>query len=161
MGFCAKKVIAALAVSIVIVGGLSCLCFAGERAGISVSDKEIVEKLIALQEGQKAVDKRFDDLNKRIDDLNKRIDDLNKRIDDLRAEIKSDIGDLRGLLYVILTGMMALIGFVLWDRRTALSPVINRTREIEEREILILRAMKDFALKEPKMAEVLKSLGML
>ena len=62
-----------------------------------ITDKEIVERLTRLEEGQKTLSKRIDDLdaklNKRIDDTNKRIDDLgaklNKRIDDLRAEMNS------------------------------------------------------------------------
>ena len=60
-----------------------------------ITDREIVERLTRLEEGQKTLSKRIDDLdaklNKRIDDTNKRIDDLgaklNKRIDDLRAEM--------------------------------------------------------------------------
>jgi hypothetical protein len=43
--------------------------------------------------------------------VNQRIDSLEKRID-----------DLRGLIYVILAGIIALIGFIIWDRRTALAP---------------------------------------
>jgi len=45
------------------------------------------------------------------------------RLDDVSNELKGDIGDLKSLVYVILAGIIALIGFVIWDRRTALSPV--------------------------------------
>ena len=48
------------------------------------------EMLIRLDEGQKAINNRIDDVNKRIDDL-------------------------RNLIYVVLAGIFALIGFVLWD----------------------------------------------
>lgn len=34
-----------------------------------ISDREIVERLTRLEEGQKALDKRFDDMNKRFDML--------------------------------------------------------------------------------------------
>jgi uncharacterized protein YlxW (UPF0749 family) len=44
-----------------------------------ITDREIVERLTRLEEGQKA-------LNKRIGDLNKRFDDVNRRFDDLRAD---------------------------------------------------------------------------
>ena len=92
-------------------------------------DEEIIERLIRLEEGQKALNYRFDDVNRRIDDF-------------------------KGLLYVILAGMFALVGFVIWDRRTALAPAVGRTRILEN-------ALKEFAKKEPKMAEVLKHLGIM
>jgi len=47
------------------------------------------------------------------------------------------------------------------DRRTALSPVIRKTKELEQRDDLTIRALKEYALKEPKLAEVLKGLGLL
>ncbi len=67
------------------------------------------EMLIRLDEGQKAINNRIDDVNKRIDDL-------------------------RNLIYVVLAGIFALIGFVLWDRRTTLAPAVRKNRELEERE---------------------------
>jgi len=44
---------------------------------------------------------------------------------------------------VILAGIIALIGFVIWDRRTVLSPVIRKTKELEERDDLTLRIIKE------------------
>ena len=114
---------------------------------LTISDREIIERLTRLEEGQKAI--------------NNRIDDVNRMIDDLRSELKGDIQDLRGLMYVVLGGMIALIGFVIWDRRSALSPVITRTRELEEDRDITLKVLKEYAQKEPKLAEVMKSLRLL
>jgi len=141
-----KKASVIMVLFLLIAVGLSTFTFAAEGS-LSLSDKEIIEKLARLEEGQKG--------------LNKRIDDVNKRIDDVRNELKEDIGDLKSLVYLILAGIIALIGFVIWDRRTALSPVISKTKELEERDDLTLRILKEYALKEPKMAEVLKSLKLL
>ena len=106
-----------------------------------ISDREIIEALTELKAGQKALNERIDDINKRIGDINKRIDDvsnslnkridvvessINKRIDDLKDEIKA----LRELSYVVIGGIFILIGFVIWDRRSAISPVIKRSREL-------------------------------
>ncbi|MFV1977379.1 MAG: coiled-coil domain-containing protein [Candidatus Scalindua sp.] len=90
------------------------------------------ERIIRLEEGQKALNQRIDDINKRFDDVNKRIDDTNKRIDDLREEIR----DLKTFMLwgfgILFGGMGILIGFVIWDRRTAIAPVAGKTRELEE-----------------------------
>jgi len=60
-----------------------------------ISDKEIIERLTKLEEGQKElrkeVNKNFKILNTRIDDLDKK---LNSRIDDLDKKLNSRINDL-------------------------------------------------------------------
>ena len=88
----------------------------------------------------------------------------------IRLEIKQDEGfkatnqridDLRDLVYIVIGGMLGLIGFVLWDRRSALAPAIRKNKELEEREDRLEKILKEYALKEPKLAEVLKSVGLL
>ncbi len=125
---------------------------------------DIRERLIRLEEGQKALNQRLNDFDKRIDSLEKRIDSLEKRIDSFEKRIDSlekRIDHIVNLIYVVLVGMFTLVGFVLWDRRSALAPAIRRTRDIEEREERLERAIKEYALKNPDMKEILKSLGLL
>ncbi|MEK7275214.1 MAG: hypothetical protein AAB110_08150 [Candidatus Desantisbacteria bacterium] len=119
-----------------------------------VSNKEVMDgitdmkiQIARLEETLKAIDKRIDDVNKRIDDVNKRIDDL------------------RGLTYVVLSGIIALIGFVLWDRRTAIAPVVRKAKELEqgfeEERVTLRKVLKGYAMVEPRFAEVLRTAGML
>ena len=61
-------------------------------------------------------------------------------------------------LLLILSG---LIGFVIWDRRTALAPAIRKNKELEEREELIEKALKEYARENPKFAAILKGLGII
>ena len=56
------------------------------------------------------------------------------RLDEGQKAINNRIDDLRNLIYVVLAGIFALIGFVLWDRRTTLAPAVRKNRELEERE---------------------------
>lgn len=152
-----KRHIGSLFLSVVFMVGFVDYGFTADGE-LLITGKEIIVKLAKLEEGQNG-------LNKRIDDLSLRVQEgqgaLNRRIDDLRSEVKGDISDLRNLAYVILAGIIALIGFVIWDRRTALSPVIRKARELEERNDLTVRVLKEYARNEPKMAEVLRSLGLL
>ena len=98
------------------------------------------DRLIRVEEGLKAV--------------NQRIDDTNKRIDELRDFMLWSFG-------ILFAGMMTLIGFVLWDRRTALAPAIRKNKELEEREERLEKALREYAKKEPGLAEVLKNLGLM
>ncbi len=120
------------------------------------------ERLIRLEtkvdEGLRSVNQRLDEglrsVNQRLDEglrsVNQRIDDINKRID-----------DLRDLIYVVIGGMIALVGFVIWDRRTALQPAVRKNKELEERQERIERALKELAKKDPDLAEILKGTGLL
>ncbi len=97
------------------------------------------DRLIRVEEGQKAI--------------NQRIDDLIKRIESLQNFMLWGFG-------IIFGGMGLLIGFVIWDRKTALQPVIRKNRELEEREEKIERALKELAKKDPNIAEILKKIGL-
>ena len=98
------------------------------------------KRIIRLEEGQKALSKRVDDIEK----------SLNKRIDDLQNYMLTGFA-------ILFAGMFTLIGFVIWDRRTAISPVQNKVRELEEEVFEIRKSLKKYAQKEPKFAEVFKS----
>ena len=115
-----------------------------------ISDREIVERLTRLEEGQKALNKRLDEvewsLNKRIDDVNKRIDalerSLNKRIDDLRAEMNTRfaamdkrLDTLQWMLGLFISISLVILGFVLrmqWQmqkRQTSLETMLKEQKE--------------------------------
>ena len=79
---------------------------------------------------------------------------LQRQIDDLYALILWGFGILFG-------GMGVLIGFVIWDRKTALAPAIKKNKELEEREDLLERALKEFAKQEPRLAEVLRTMRLM
>ncbi len=68
---------------------------------------------------------------------------------------------IMGGFIAVFVGIFSLIGFVLWDRRTALSPVISKTKDLEGNRDLTFKVLKEYALKEPKMAEILKTLGLM
>ncbi len=109
------------------------------------------DRIIRLEENQR---EGFKAIMQRIDDTNKRIDDTNKRIDDMISIMLWGFG-------VLFAGMMSLIGFVIWDRRSALAPAIRKTKELEEREEKIEKALKKLAEKNPEVKEALKEAGIL
>ncbi|MEJ5299691.1 MAG: hypothetical protein WHS38_01745, partial [Thermodesulforhabdaceae bacterium] len=132
---------------------ISSFCFAGE-VPFTLEDRDRLIKLeTKVEEGFKAVNQRIDALEKRIDALDKRIDALDKRIDGLDKRIDG----LQGLMYVVISGIFILIGFVIWDRRTALAPAIRKNKELEDREEKLEKALKELAKKDPTVAEVLRN----
>ena len=89
--------------------------------------------------------------------------ELKAEIKDVRTEIKDVRTELKGFMLwgfgILFSGMGILIGFVIWDRRTALAPAIKKYEELEEKEELIEKALKEYAKTEPRLAEILKSMN--
>ena len=102
------------------------------------------DRIIRLEEGQKSLQRQIDDLKT----------STQRQFDNLYTLILWGFGILFG-------GMGILIGFVLWDRRTALAPAIKKNKELEERGDLLERALKEFAKQEPRLAEVLRTMRLM
>ncbi len=127
-----------------------------------ISDREIVERLTRIEEGQKAirseiksrfeqVDKRFSELR---EDMNKRFEQIDKRFDAIERQFDRLINVFIGII-VAFAGIVAItIGFAIWDRKTTLRPATDRVEKLEN-------VLKRYAEKEPRLAEVLRSLGLL
>ena len=117
------------------------------------------ERLIRLEtkveEGQKALQRQITDLRS----------DLHRQTGDLRAGMQRQTEDLKVLILwgfgILFGGMGLLIGFVIWDRRTALEPVAKKYKELEDQGEKYKRALKEYANAEPKLAEILRSLNLL
>lgn len=103
--------------------------------GINALEKRIDERFDAQ-------DKRFDAEDKRFDAQDKRFDAQDKRFD----AIQNQMNILFGFLFLILGGVMSLIAFVIYDRRTILKPVNKKQNDLET--VLIKYSRKDKDLRE-------------
>jgi TolA-binding protein len=147
-------------------------------ASAELTKEEIKEIQEIMRQELQHVDKRFDDMNRRFDDMNNRFNDMNNRINEMNNRINARIDDVNNrindmndridnitnlLLWgfgVLFAGMFALIGFIIWDRRTALAPAVRKNKELEEKQERIEKALKEFATEEPRLADILKRMGL-
>lgn len=141
-----------------------------------ISDREIIESLAELKAGHKSIEKRMDYLEKRMDTLEKRMDALERRMEGFERRMEGferrmeamensfnrRMDGLQSMLMwcmgIMATGMLSIVGFVLWDRRTAINPVISTTqrlqeelekekrhrKELEERLATLAKALKEY-----------------
>ncbi|MDP3029855.1 MAG: hypothetical protein Q8O04_10245 [Deltaproteobacteria bacterium] len=135
-----------------------CLICFFSLAAYAETDKEILREIRDVKE-------RVIELDKMIIRLEEGFKATNQRIDGLEKSINQRIDDLRNLMLwgygILFGGMGILIGFVIWDRRTALAPAVRKNKELEEREERIERALREYAKKEPGLAEALKNSGLM
>jgi len=53
------------------------------------------------------------------------------------------------------------LGYIIWDRRTALKPALDRAEAADYRSLTITRALRDYAKEHPDLADFLKIHGLL
>lgn len=87
---------------------------------LTISDKEIIERLVRLEEGQKAMNIRFDDMN--------------RRFDELVFWIQMIFGSMILILMGIISG-----GILLWRRQTRIETLLeNHLKETEKNRLIAL-----------------------
>ena len=74
-----------------------------------ISDREIIEALTELKAGQKALEAKMDQQFEAVDQRFEAVD--------------QNFNFLENLLMVVIAGIFGLIGYIVWDRKTALRPV--------------------------------------
>lgn len=139
-----------------------------------ITDREIIEGLIRLEEGQKAlrqplssheqrfttIDQRFTLIDQRLTSLEQGFGRLEQRIISLGAQIQ----DLRQLFLwgfgLVFAGLFALFGFVVWDRRTAVMPALRRLDAMRDRQQRMEETLQRYAAKVPELAEELRATGL-
>jgi len=81
-----------------------------------INDREIVERLSRLEEGQRNLEKRVDMLDKSV----------NRRMDDLRAEMNSRFNTLEWMFGIFITISLVILSFVLrmqWQMQKRMTTV--------------------------------------
>ncbi len=86
-----------------------------------ISDREIIEKLAGLEAGQKAL---RSEMKSGQDALRS---EMNHRFEALEGQYER----IWNLILVVLAGIMGLIGFIIWDRKTASQPLEKKIIELE------------------------------
>ncbi len=153
----------------------------GREVPYTLEDRERLIRIeTALREFKDSVDKRFEQVDKRFEQMDRRLAEFQSSVDRRLAEFQSSVDkrfaefqssvDKRfeqmmtfmWILASVFGGLVAAtIGFAVWDRRTALAPALRRSRELEEREERVERALRELAQTDPRVAEALKHTGLL
>jgi chaperonin cofactor prefoldin len=133
-------------------------CVWAEEVPYTLEDRD---RLIRVETKIEEIDKRFQQIDKRFEQIDKRFDQIDRRFEQLERRIERLENVMMWGFGLLFTTMIGLVGFVLWDRRTALSPAIRKNKELEERNDKIEKALKEYAYKEPKLAEILRNVGLM
>jgi outer membrane murein-binding lipoprotein Lpp len=124
-----------------------------------LTDREIIERLNRLEEGQKAlrneIQVHFESIDKRFESIDKRFESIDKRFDQLIGLLTAVVAAFAGIVAVT-------IGFAIWDRRTAVRPLEAQIKLLENEKVNKIRAaLQAYAEKNPEWATVMRNFGLL
>ncbi len=162
-----------------------------------ISDREIIEKLAGLEAGQIALNQRITDLrsemksgqkalrfemksglealrseiNQRFEAVDQRFEAVDQRFDTLEGQYER----IWNLILVVLAGIMGLIGFIVWDRKTASRPLEKKIMELENNLLRdlelrheqgsvptrLVHALRKLAENDSQLSAVLRSFSLL
>ena len=113
------------------------------------------ERLNSLE---KSLNERINSTNERINSLENtmmvKFDSQQQQINDIKLSIQ----DFRNLFYwafgIMITLMLFLFGFIIWDRRTTTEPIREHTQSL-------MQTLREYAKDQPKLADILRSHGIM
>ena len=135
------------------------ICTTGIR-GQTVSPRTDRELLIELRTMIIEMDKRFEQVDKRFaelrEDMNKRFEQVDKRFEQIMSFVW-----ILAAIFGAMTGVT--IAFALWDRRTMIRPFETKVSELENRikknreyYDQLIAALKGYASKNKKFADIIQ-----
>jgi len=123
-----------------------------------ISDREIVERLTRLEEGQGALREEIKQLR----------EDMNKQFDRVDAQFDRIVNIMLGIFGAFAAMCGGTIWFALWDRRTMIRPFEDKVKKIEDdiaenRNKLhtLIEAFKTLSKTDEKVANILKKFNLL
>ena len=170
---------------IFILSTVCLLCFLGTVPAMAydtaprISDREIIESLTELKQGHKHLHQRIDDMNQ---SLNQRFDSIDKRFDEMTQNFNQRFEEMHSMILNLFTSVMALviamIGYMIWDRKTAQQPFKQQIDRLENQFSTVetqldmnnpsgtviarlLASLRKLAETDGKVAEVLRSFSLL
>nr|VFJ66094.1 MAG: hypothetical protein BECKFW1821B_GA0114236_11126 [Candidatus Kentron sp. FW] len=97
-------------------------------------EKTFDERFEAVDQRFESMEKRFDQRFEAVDQRFEAIDQRFEAIDRRFESIERMLGWILNLLSVLIIGIIGLVGFIIWDRKTVLSPLEKRLTTLEMQE---------------------------
>ena len=159
-----------------------------------ISDREIIEKLAGLEAGQDALrsemklgqdalrsemksgqDALRSEMKSGQDALRSEMNQRFKSIDQRFEALEKQYDRIWNLILVVLAGIMGLIGFIIWDRKTATQPLEKKITELEANLLRdlelrheqgslptrLMYALRKLAENNPELSTILRSFSLL
>jgi hypothetical protein len=111
------------------------------------------------------IDAKISSLDARISSLDVRISSLETIMIVKFESQQRQLDDIKTLFYwgfgILITLFIFMLGYMIWDRRTAMRPALEQAMRAEENSRNLITMLREYSKKHPDLAEILRTHGML
>jgi UDP-N-acetylmuramyl tripeptide synthase len=100
------------------------------------------------------------ELNVKFEAVNGRFDAVNGRFEELESKMDTKFEVVFWILGVMLSLILFILGYTIWDRRTALRPALEKANYADEKSSKAITILRELAQKYPEIVEKLKMHGL-
>ncbi|MEI7424255.1 MAG: hypothetical protein WCK18_19285 [Prolixibacteraceae bacterium] len=90
-----------------------------------------------------------------------KINSIEAKMDVKFEAVNARIDYLFWLQGVIVALILFMLGYMIWDRRTALKPALEKASDANEKSNTLIQTLREYARKHPDLAEILRTHGIL
>jgi len=108
-------------------------------------------KISALENKINALE---DKMEVRFENIDKQFMYQQKQIDDIKTLFYWGFG-------ILITLFIFMLGYMIWDRRTAMRPALEQASKAEENSRNLISMLREYSKKHPDLAEILRTHGIL
>jgi len=130
---------------------LSILALAQEQQVIVPYTLADRDRTIRSEAKMEAIDAKMEALETKID---VKFDSIQKQIDQLSMLFYWGFG-------ILITLFIFMLGYMIWDRRTALQPALDKATDADTKSANLIRALREYSKKHADLAEILRTHGIL
>ena len=141
-------------------------------------DQRFEQLQTSLDQRFEQVDQRFEQLqtslDQRFEQVDQRFEQLQQSLDQRFDQLDQRFAYQENLTLVLIAGVLGLIAFIIWDRKTALRPLEKKLDKLEQdlqhdlelqnpegsRLTRLIHALRELAEHDPKVAETLKAFSL-
>ena len=109
------------------------------------------DRTIRTEAKMEAIDAKMEALETKID---VKFDSIQKQIDQLSMLFYWGFG-------ILITLFIFMLGYMIWDRRTALQPALDKATDADTKSANLIRALREYSKKHADLAEILRTHGIL
>ncbi len=110
-------------------------------------------------------DAKISTLDAKISALNDKMEVRFESVDKQFMYQQKQIDDIKTLFYwgfgILISLLLFMFGYMIWDRRTAMQPALERSSIAEENSRTLLTMLREYSKKHADLAEILRSHGIL
>lgn len=123
------------------------------------------DRTIRIEAKMEVLEAKFVALESKFGALESKMDGLESKMNVKFESIQIQINQLSTLFYwgfgILITLFIFMMGYMMWDRRTALQPALDKATSSDAKSTTLVLALREYAKKHADLAEILRSHGIL